>query len=197
MSQLNFTLHCEPDVGVFLFHWGAHIHWGSLTGQMTSSWFDRGVIISSKPHPPPLPSSFTPLTEAKSPPPQTSNYSKSFFFFLLVQNVIDSGNRQVTYDAGLQRNSTGLAPINSSTNAKLHATITAHPPTPCWLPKGSGGHVSSCPETLEGGWQCDWRLVHTHTHAYRHSQPTQIHREAGDLLRFVVLFFLLAQQCIV
>lgn len=40
MSKLSFILHCEPDVGVFLFHWGANIHWGSLTRQITSSWFD-------------------------------------------------------------------------------------------------------------------------------------------------------------
>lgn len=66
-SQPHFTLHCKPDLKMLLFHSGANIHWGSLTSQMTSPWFDRGVIISSKPLPSPLPSSFTPLTETKSP----------------------------------------------------------------------------------------------------------------------------------
>lgn len=49
-----------------------NIHWGGLTDQMTSSQFDGGIIISSKP----LPSHTFPLflTKKKSP-----ELSKSFF----------------------------------------------------------------------------------------------------------------------
>lgn len=75
---LDVSASLQPDVGMLLFHWGANIHWGSLTGQMTSSWFDRGVIISSKPLPPPLPSSLTPPSD-RDKIPKTSHYSQQLF----------------------------------------------------------------------------------------------------------------------
>ena len=56
-------------------------------------------------------------------------------------------NGEVTYDAGLPQRDSRLTPINSLTKAKL-ADL---PPAPHRLPEGSGGHASSCPETLEWG----------------------------------------------
>lgn len=109
--------------GVLLFHWGVNIHWGSLTGQMTSSWFDRGVIISSKSLPPPLPSSFTPPQQRRSPPKHQMTPTALF----LMRSVSFSGNKLLWFK--VTKRCMGLAPINSLMNVSLHATITTHPPT--------------------------------------------------------------------
>lgn len=119
--------------------------------------------------------------------PQTSNTTNSLLFS--------------TYAAGLQQIRGGLAPINSLTDAKLHASIPAHPPvSPCtpwgvgrtcfFLSRDAGGRVLVTP----------WLAPSAHTLTRRCIRPTEIHSQAGDLLHFVVLslyFFLVAQQCLV
>lgn len=172
MPQLHLTLHCEPDVGMLLLHWGANIHWGSLTGQMTSSWFDRAIITSMEPFPPPLPSSFTPDRD-KIPP---KHWITPTAFFLL-----QYGNRHVSYDVELEGDSRGLAPINSLMNVSLLAIITTtHPlatdslrgrrnmflPVPRRWREGTGDSVT--------GAGCRHTYMHTHTH-----RQSAIHRYTG------------------
>lgn len=125
--------------------------------------------------------------DARKNSPQTSNTSNNFLFS--------------TYAAGLQQIRGGLAPINSLTDAKLHASILAHPPVSPRTPWGvgrtcfflswdAGGRVLVTP----------WLAPSTHTHTHRCIRPTETHSQAGDLLRFVAVslyFFLVAQQCLV
>lgn len=191
MSRLHFALHREPDVGSLLFHSGPNIHWGSLTSQTTSFWFDREVIISSKPLPP---SSFVHPTH---PPPtagregviETSKLLKWLVF--LTQHVYMSRNGHVSYDVGFEGGDGGVAPINSLMNVRLHTStsITTHP-----LPADSlwgWGNMFLPVLRLKGGywWQCDWR--HMHTHRVRANRDTQTSRGFVLLCGFV---FLQAQQ---
>lgn len=166
--------------GCFCFTEGANTHRGSLTGQMTSSFSDRGVIISSRPLPPPLSSSFTPLTEAKIPPTAFPPH--------VACNRLQIDGSPVMQ--GYKKNSAGLAPINSSTNVKLHATITAHPPThppPADSLWGREDLFLPVPRRWEGSGDSVAGAGRAHTHIHTQTE--------GDLLCLEVLFLLLAQRC--
>lgn len=172
MSRLHFALHREPDVGSLLFHSGPNIHWGSLTSQTTSFWFDREVIISSKSLPP---SSFvrpthTAPTAGREGVIETSKLLKWLVF--LTQHVYMSRNWHDSYDVGFEGGDGGVAPINSLMNVRLHTSTstTTHP-----LPADSlwgWGNMFLPVLRLKGGywWQCDWRHTHTHTHTQSQSQ---------------------------
>lgn len=185
MSRLHFALHREPDVGSLLFHSGPNIHWGSLSSQTTSFWFDREVIISSKPLPP---SSFVHPTH---PPPtagregviETSKLLKWLVF--LTQHVYMSRNGHVSYDVDFEGGDGGVATINSLMNVRLHtstSTTTHSLLTPCGV--GATCFFLSW-DWREGTGDSATGATRTHTE----SEPTEIHRLAGDLFCFVVLFF--------
>lgn len=194
--------------GLLLFHWGANIHWGSLTGQMTSSWFDRGVIISSKAPPISTPFLFytppkTPWTDMKSPKYQITLTALYSFCNIFIWNL----EKHTSYDVRLGGESGGLTPINSLINVSLHLSSTPHarrslPPgegrTCLFLSWDTGGRatvtvwlVASCERTAdqhrladERGICCASRFLFScERHGVRFAWTREPCARAGELMR--------------